>query len=538
MEVKENLLEADRKVNLKKFALPSYKKVARVVMGEPNDDYKKRVHAKILKEKQAKAEQEWKTRKAEKERKKQVALRQKQLNDMRKAAEEKKKKAEEEKKAKAAEEAKKKAEEAAKKKAEAEAKKKAAEKKEGEEGEEKKEGEEGEEKKEGEEETKKDVEKEDAKDEAKEETAEAEKKEEKEEEAEKKEEAKEDEVEEEPDEPMPEVELTEEDKKVWFKPPPLQDLTPQVLSQSFGKFTLPGKDEGFDDIVYEWQGAEKANDYLRSWVLNKKLTAPIDTLKPSEWFKTKHTKFVKSVKEWQEKQKPFEKKKQEEAKKAAAKAAADEDITEEDVAEDLDIFAVEDVCDVGNGEPLFVSFTFEDWALLTLRYEMVLLAHAFKKDVDDEDYIGIHEPNLSFYYTKYYSKQLMTKHFGKENNKDLLELVKDCVAIDSEKNVLKASLEDQETLDIFVKLTEEARRERQRRIDAGDESARLTFNPALKNLGSLGTKAVGVTKPVGSIGGAKAGGYGGTGIVAAKALTRPPGSVGTGVVRPVFGKGK
>merc|ERR1711920_665547 len=115
---------------------------------------------------------------------------------------------------------------------------------------------------------------------------------------------------------MPEVELSEEDKKVFFRPSPVPDLTPQVLSQSFGKFTLPQDDEGFDDIVYEWQGASKATDYLRSWVLNKKLTAPIDTLKPSDWFKEKNTKFVKQIKEWQEKQKPFEKKKLEAAKKA------------------------------------------------------------------------------------------------------------------------------------------------------------------------------------------------------------------------------
>merc|ERR1711874_184360 len=35
--------------------------------------------------------------------------------------------------------------------------------------------------------------------------------------------------------------------------------------------------------------------------------------------------------------------------------------------------------------------------------------------------------------------------------------------------------DDVESLDIFIKLTEESRRERQRRIDAGDETARLKF---------------------------------------------------------------
>merc|ERR1712146_95184 len=96
MEVKENLTKADRLANLKRFSHPLYKKVARVVMGEPNDDYKKVVQSQILKEKKDKAEAEWKAKKAEKERKKQLA-------DMRKKAEEKRKAAEAEKKAKAAE---------------------------------------------------------------------------------------------------------------------------------------------------------------------------------------------------------------------------------------------------------------------------------------------------------------------------------------------------------------------------------------------------------------------------------------------------
>merc|ERR1712196_435878 len=108
MEVKENLLASDRKNNLKRFSNPAYKKVARVIMGEPKDDFKKAIHSRILKEKQAKAEGEWKQRKAEKERKKAVAARQKQLEQMKKVAEEKKKAAAEAAK-KAAEEAKKKA---------------------------------------------------------------------------------------------------------------------------------------------------------------------------------------------------------------------------------------------------------------------------------------------------------------------------------------------------------------------------------------------------------------------------------------------
>merc|ERR1711904_371131 len=117
MEVKENLTKADRLANLKRFNNPAYKKVAKIVMGEPNDEYKKVVHARILKEKKEKAETEWKAKKAEKERKKALAAKQKQLADMRKKAEEQRKKAEAEKKKE--EEEKKKKEAEAKKKAEA-----------------------------------------------------------------------------------------------------------------------------------------------------------------------------------------------------------------------------------------------------------------------------------------------------------------------------------------------------------------------------------------------------------------------------------
>merc|ERR1711871_198329 len=82
MEVKENLTKADREATLKRFCHPSYKKVANVVMGEPNAEYKEVVHSRILQEKKEKAEAEWKAKKQEKERKKQLEARQKQLAEM------------------------------------------------------------------------------------------------------------------------------------------------------------------------------------------------------------------------------------------------------------------------------------------------------------------------------------------------------------------------------------------------------------------------------------------------------------------------
>merc|ERR1712060_958257 len=70
MEVKQNLVEADRKANIQRFSLSHFKKVAHVVMGEPPKDFKEKVQTVLLANKQAKEEQAWKKRKAGKERKK------------------------------------------------------------------------------------------------------------------------------------------------------------------------------------------------------------------------------------------------------------------------------------------------------------------------------------------------------------------------------------------------------------------------------------------------------------------------------------
>lgn len=309
-------------------------------------------------------------------------------------------------------------------------------------------------------------------------------------EEEEKEEAKEEVKEEEPEETEPpQVELTEEEQKLWFGKSATPDLTPTVLSQSFGTFTVPEEDEGFDEIRYEWDDADKSKDYLRTWVLEKKRTSRIEDLEPSAWFREKLEAWQKSFTEWQKKQKAF---------KPAAKEKKDDADGEEaeQEAETVDIFSVADICDVGGGEPLFQKFAHEDWALLLLRFELYTLQLAFKKDVDDPERVGIHETHLGFYYNKYYRKQLNPKYFGVSTNAELIKLAKDCAMIDGE--VLASNLEDDkiDEMDHFVKLTEENRRERQRRIDAGDETAKLKFSPLAVQAAS--------TRPAASAGAAAA----------------------------------
>lgn len=60
--------------------------------------------------------------------------------------------------------------------------------------------------------------------------------------------------------------------------------------------------------------------------------------------------------------------------------------------EDLDVMGVTDILDLGNGMPLFDKFQYEDWTLLSTRYELHLLIHSFKKDLDDPDRPSFGEP--------------------------------------------------------------------------------------------------------------------------------------------------
>jgi len=271
MEVKGNLMEDERKALLSRWKDPMFKKIADVVVGEPTAEYKRRVQDMVLRDKQAKAEKAWEARKVEKARQKQIAQKKKEAEKARqKMLKLAKKKAEE---------AKKKAEEAAKKKAE-DAKKKAEGENEGEAAEKKDE----------------EMKEEGAKEEG---AAKEEEKEEDEEEDEAQEEP------EEPEEPMPKETLTPEEKKLCFRPSLVKDLAAVVLSTNFTKFTLPKKEEGFDEIRYEWAAGPKAEQYLKQWILDKKVNSRVEELKPSNWSREKLQSWQKVVAIWQKKQQDY-----------------------------------------------------------------------------------------------------------------------------------------------------------------------------------------------------------------------------------------
>lgn len=118
MEIKSNLIKEERKEVLKRFCLPHFKKVAVVVMGEPDPQFKERVYKAALQEKQVAADAEFRAKKAEELRKKTAEREQrKREREQRKREREQRKREREQRKAARA----------AKKAAEAEAKRLAAE---------------------------------------------------------------------------------------------------------------------------------------------------------------------------------------------------------------------------------------------------------------------------------------------------------------------------------------------------------------------------------------------------------------------------
>lgn len=95
----------------------------------------------------------------------------------------------------------------------------------------------------------------------------------------------------------PKVELTAEEKKVWFHKG-IPDLTPYMLSTSFTKYSLPEKDEGFGDIRYEWQKAPKCAEHLKEYKLEKKIMLRMEELVPGEWFRQEADKFQRATSLW------------------------------------------------------------------------------------------------------------------------------------------------------------------------------------------------------------------------------------------------
>eukprot|EP00746_Dinoflagellata_sp_MGD_P163006 gnl/MRDRNA2_/MRDRNA2_90827_c0_seq1.p1 gnl/MRDRNA2_/MRDRNA2_90827_c0~~gnl/MRDRNA2_/MRDRNA2_90827_c0_seq1.p1 ORF type:complete len:1092 (+),score=347.69 gnl/MRDRNA2_/MRDRNA2_90827_c0_seq1:98-3277(+) len=188
------------------------------------------------------------------------------------------------------------------------------------------------------------------------------------------------------------------------------------------------------------------------------------------------------TKEGEEEKKAEEEKKEEEkeeeapaAEKPAEVVAMDLDKEPEVDTDGVDVWDCDDVDAAGeDGEPLYMKFEQEDWALVNLKYEMHLLAHAYLKDINDEERPGIYVDNIGFYYSKYFNRQFATGVYGCPNVEELMKYLKHVVSI-NDKKVLVPLLSVESEAPMFVKLTEEERRTRKRKLNSGDESVRLKF---------------------------------------------------------------
>eukprot|EP00443_Scrippsiella_acuminata_P048906 CAMPEP_0115210358 /NCGR_PEP_ID=MMETSP0270-20121206/22207_1 /TAXON_ID=71861 /ORGANISM="Scrippsiella trochoidea, Strain CCMP3099" /LENGTH=857 /DNA_ID=CAMNT_0002624013 /DNA_START=77 /DNA_END=2646 /DNA_ORIENTATION=+ len=329
-----------------------------------------------------------------------------------------------------------------------------------------------------------------------------------------------------------EVELTDEEKALWYRKGATQDVLEVTLAKSYVDFSIPTAAEGFDEVNFAWQAESDCSKILKDWIFAKKLTQRVDDITPGFWFKEHTAEWTKTLGQWRKlanewknptkKNSIIEKKK--EAKKKEAEEKGEEAPNDMDIdAEDIDVSAVEDVTDIGSGEPLFANFAHEDWTLLSARVDFHFLLHAFKKDLNDPDRPSFTEKDAAFYFNKYFKKAFNLNSFGTNKFERFVALVKDTVAVNEKSALLEAVLPDDTLTSTFVKLTEEHRRERQRRLDAGDESAELKFPqtgasaPAHAGPASI-TPRVGF--PAGSVGRVGVGGA--------------AGAKGTGGVRPLY----
>merc|ERR1712232_18212 len=161
----------------------------------------------------------------------------------------------------------------------------------------------------------------------------------------------------------------------------------------------------------------------------------------------------------------------------------------------LDVFGCEDPNDASGGRPLYSDFGHEDWTMMTLRFELHALVHSFRRDVKEADRNKIHIDNLPFYYQKYFKRALIFKIYGVDSVSELLELVKDTVRLRGHK-VLEPMLPDLNSLNVFAMITEERRRDRIRRLDLGEEAAKLNvLTPHWKTAANPTPKKPGVPSP-------------------------------------------
>merc|ERR1712100_617812 len=112
------------------------------------------------------------------------------------------------------------------------------------------------------------------------------------------EELKDDEEAKEEEEPAPLAELTEEEAKLKVTNPNVPDVSSKSFSKFYAKFCLPAAEDGFGEIRYAWEPADKCAEILKKYILQNKLTQKCEEIKPSAWFKEQSAAWKTAVSEW------------------------------------------------------------------------------------------------------------------------------------------------------------------------------------------------------------------------------------------------
>jgi len=248
------------------------------------------------------------------------------------------------------------------------------------------------------------------------------------------------------------------------------DVSEEALAQNYADYTLPSADEGFDEVRYEWFPEKEAKDYLRKWVLDLKTNLIIENLQPGSWFTSRFEEWHNLRKELRQKHQGYAKQ-----KKIIEEAGGEVD---EPVL--LDLSEIESIHDAdGGGTPIYGDFKYEDWMLLAWRLELHLLVHGFVQDCGDLDCPGMPAKHAAHYYKLYYNMSFDPQaKLGKDSLPAVVKLLKAPLELSEHQGkvtILKSTLEKDTPLEDFVMGVEKYRRDRGRRIQAGDESARLSF---------------------------------------------------------------
>jgi len=250
------------------------------------------------------------------------------------------------------------------------------------------------------------------------------------------------------------------------------DNIPDVSEKALGcysQFSMPTEAEGFEKVNYEWLGKDAAEAHLKAWILERKATTIIEDLEPGEWFKEK-------VKEWHALRAVLRQRHVEYAKKKKETPQL------LDTASSFDIkgMTIDDIHNIDSkGTPIYANFKFEDWLLLQWRLDLHFLAHAFAMDVGDADRPGIPEEQLAHYYQIYTKVKCDPSKLACDNLQKVLRLLKlpglELADKGGKSKILCSGLDKDTSLKDFIIGVESYRRDRNRRIDAGDESAQLRF---------------------------------------------------------------